>query len=92
MGQYEILSTAWFWVVMAAIIALHVTAIFARRLGKGVLTAVSGVNMALHLLLFALMLINTAAPEELLFALLLSTTAALITTRRSGKGADGDGI
>lgn len=77
---------------MAAIIALHITAMFARGLGKGVLTAVSGVNVALHLLLFALMLINAAEPEVLLFALLLSTTTALITTRRRGKGADGDGI
>ena len=77
---------------MAAIVALHITAAFARGLGKGVLTVVSGANMALHLLLIALMLINTASPEALFFALLLSTTVALITTRRRGKGADGDGI
>ena len=77
---------------MAAILLLHITAMFARGLGKGILTAVCAVNMALHLLLFALMLINAAEPEVLLFALLLSTTTALITTRRRGKGADGDGI
>ena len=92
MGRYEVLTTAWFWVVMAGILALHITAVFARGLGKGTLIAVCGMNMALHLILIVLMLANAASPEALFFALLLSSTVSLITTCRRGKGADGDGI
>lgn len=92
MEHYEVLTTVWFWILMAAITALHITAIFARGLGKGILTAVCGINMVLHLVLIGFMLINAAEPQELFFALLLSSTTALITTRRRGKGADGNGI
>ena len=92
MEHYEVLGSIWFWIMTAAIIALHVAAVFARRISKGMLTVVCAVNMALHLILFGFMFINYAKPEELFFALLLSTVAALITTRRSGKEEHKDGI
>lgn len=91
MEHYEVLTSVLFWVLMTAIVALHITAVFARRLGKGILTAVCAVNMALHFVLFGYMLVSSAAPEELFFALLLSSAVALITTRRK-KGEDNNGI
>ena len=92
MEQYTVLSSALFWVIMAAVIALHITAHFAARLGKGIYAIVCAVNMLLHFGLFGLFLAFKAEPEELFFALLLSTAAALFTTKHKDKGDAQDGI
>lgn len=92
MEHYEAIGSVWFWALMIAIIALHIAAAFAKRLGGHILTAVCAVNMALHLVLAGLMLTYKAEPEELFFALLLSTVTALFTTKHGVKGEKRDDI
>lgn len=85
------MTTVWFWAPMALIIVLHITAMLARGVSKGVLTAVCSINMLLHLLLFGLMFINAAKPEAVFLAMLISLCTALLTTGHR-KGDDKDGI
>ena len=92
MEHYAVLSTALFWAIMAAIVALHITAHFAEHIGNGIYTIVCAVNMLLHFLLFGMFLAFKADPEELFFALLLSTAAALFATKHKDKGDAQDGI
>ena len=92
MESYVFISTALFWTIMAAIIALHITARFAARVGKGIYTIVCVLNMLLHFGLFGMFLAYKAEPEELFFALLLSAAVALFTTKHKDKGDAQDGI
>ncbi len=92
MGNYEALGTVWFWVIMAAIAAVHILSVPLGKLDKTALIALTALNAFLHLLVIGLMLAAGAKPEELFFALLLSLAVALFTTKKRGKGADGDGI
>ncbi len=92
MESFEVLGTVWFWVIMTAIIAVHILSVPVRKLDRVAQIALTSLNAFLHLLIIGCMLASGAEPEELFFALLLSVTAALFTTKKRGKGADEDGI
>lgn len=90
MENFEAIGSVWFWILMSAILILHVAAVFVRRLKKNLLIVVSAINMLLHILLIGFMLFYRAEPGELFFALLLSTAVALFTTN-IGARWKGDG-
>lgn len=78
--QYFALGSIWFWVIIAAAVAIYLLTAALRK-NKTVRTVLPVINAALQIALIVYMLFIKATPEELFFGLLLITAAAFSSLR-----------
>ncbi len=85
--QYAALGTVWFWLFIAASLAVYAITVTQRKNNTAV-SILYALNTLLQIGMIVYLLFVKASPEELFFALLILTAGAFISLRlRSGKAS-----